>query len=73
MAYADQVVLLRGWRQAVMPQGSSWWAQITRLTVNESAASRRAVLTDRQVAAAEITPLPGQDYAHVPRAHDARQ
>ncbi len=30
-------------------------------------------MVDRQVAAAEITPLPGQEYARVPRVHDAHQ
>ncbi|MBG0831665.1 hypothetical protein HS041_28450 [Planomonospora sp. ID67723] len=69
VAYAGQVVLLRGWRHA----RGSWWAQLARLTVGERDDKRRAVLTDLHVAAAEVTPLPGQNYAHVPRTHHSHQ
>ncbi|WP_329431078.1 hypothetical protein OG339_48815 (plasmid) [Streptosporangium sp. NBC_01495] len=63
VARGGQLAMLRRWRYG----GSSWWAHLTRLTVGESAGARRAVLIDEQVAAADVAPLPGQDYRHVPR------
>ncbi|MBG0831874.1 hypothetical protein HS041_29625 [Planomonospora sp. ID67723] len=48
VAYAGQVVLLRGWRHA----RGSWWAHLARLTVGERDDKRRAVLTDLHAAAA---------------------
>ncbi|MBG0831658.1 hypothetical protein HS041_28410 [Planomonospora sp. ID67723] len=65
VAYGGQIVLLRGWRRA----SGSWWAHLARLTISQSTGARRATLDDLHVAAAEVIPLPGQDYRRVPREY----